>query len=258
MNILWYPRRVLAHWRDSKTMPMNPRHDDFYIVEFPKSGITWLSSILANVALIESGREEVASYTTAQLYVPDIHMTRDVGPVPYTCPPVRFIKSHARFNKGYIFLVYLVRHPLDVMKSFYRYNKDVGNDDSCSFDSFCRSKKRGIPAWRNHIRSWLVGRHVSQRLHLCRYEDLREDAFGEISQISDNFGWNLSPASIRAAVDRSSMDNMKQAEQLYRSCNPRYKMTFVGGKADFEVEEKTRIYIDTYCADELVLLGYTQ
>jgi hypothetical protein len=155
-------------------------------------------------------------------------------------------------------LVYLVRHPLDVMKSFYRFSKEQGKNDFHSFDSFCRSERRGVPAWRSHIRSWLVGEHVSQRLHLCRYEDLRQDAFGEILRISDNFGWNLSPDSIRAAIERSSMDNMKQAEQLYRSCNPRYKMTFVGGRADFEIDPKTIAYIDDYCRDELALLGYDQ
>jgi hypothetical protein len=65
MNIFRYPQRVLARRRDNKMMPKNPRHDDFYVVEFPKSGITWLTAILANVALIESGRKEIASYTTA-------------------------------------------------------------------------------------------------------------------------------------------------------------------------------------------------
>jgi hypothetical protein len=258
MKLIRNPQRLMQIRRDRETTPRNPQHNDFYIVEFPKSGITWLSTILANAALIESGRPELASYTSSLLYVPDIHITREVGPVPYDRPPVRFIKSHAPFNRYYTFLVYLVRHPLDVMKSYYRIDAEKGIEPEGSFDSFCRSAAKGIPAWRRHVRSWLAGPPISQRLHLCRYEDLREDASREISRISDNFGWNLSSDSIRTAVEHSSMEKMKEAEQLYRSCNPRYKMTFVGGKADFEVREQTRIYIDTYCSDELALLGYTQ
>jgi hypothetical protein len=237
-------------------MPKDPRHDDFYIVEFPKSGVTWLSTILANAALIESGRPELASFAATRLFVPDIHTTRDVGPVPYHRPPVRFIKSHAPFNPEYVFLIYLVRHPLNVMKSYYRFVREKGVESHGSFDSFCRSASKGVPAWRGHIRSWLTGPPISQRLHLCRYEDLRDDPMREISLISDNFGWNLSADTIRAAIDRSSMENMKKGEELYRSRNPRYKTTFVGGAADFEVDPKTIAYIDRYCRDELALLGY--
>jgi hypothetical protein len=258
MRFLRHPRRIRNTWRDRETTARIPWHNDFYVVEFPKSGITWLSTILANVALIESGRKERASYSAVQLYVPDIHVTRDVGPVPYDRPPVRFIKSHAPFNLNYVQLIYLVRHPLDVMKSYFRIDTEKGVTSYDSFDAFCRSEENGVPAWRNHVRSWLVGRAGAQRLHLCRYEELRQDAFREISRISDNFGWNISGDSIRAAIEDSSMENMKEGEQLYRSRNPRHTMTFVGGQADFEVEEKTRNYIDTFCADELALLGYTQ
>jgi len=77
---------VATFVRHQRTTVKNPQHNDVYVVEFPKSGVTWLSTILANMALISSGREEVASFTGLQIFVPDIHVTRDVGRVAHRTP----------------------------------------------------------------------------------------------------------------------------------------------------------------------------
>lgn len=256
MKFLRVPQRLASYWKNYKTTARAPQHNDVYIVEFPKSGVTWLSTILANVALIESGRKEVASFAAVHLFVPDIHQTRDIGPVPYDRPPVRMIKSHAEFNPNYPAVIYLARKPLDVMKSYFRFNHESGGPAFESFDSFCRSNEFGIPCWRRHVRSWLTGSVIGQRLHVCRYEDLFEDAFREIDSISKNFGWNISREAISEALRRSSMDQMRAAEDLYRTKNPRYTMRFVGGSNDFEIEASTVAYIEQQCRVELKLLGY--
>ena len=235
-----------------------PQHNDFYVVEFPKSGITWLSALLANMALIESGRREVASFNSAHLYVPDIHISRTIGAVAYASPPVRFIKSHARFNGNYIFVIYLVRHPLDVMKSSYRFNRESHGDIFGSFSDFCKSKKHGVTAWKSHVDSWLVGRVLAQRLHLVRYEDLLENAVQELKSISDNFGWNISDATLERSVDLSSMMSMKKNETLARARNPRYSMTFIGGLNDFEVRADTVEFVQDACTSQLRMLGYME
>lgn len=239
----------------AQTTASQPRHDDTYIVEFPKSGITWLSSIMANMALQSSNRGEVATFCSVHLHVPDIHATRDVGNVVYTVPPVRFIKSHAQFNPNYPFVIYLARHPVAVMKSYYRFAQVVTGDVG-SFDEFCRSEKRGAAAWSRHVRSWLTGRPIAQRLHVCRYEDLMADTAGEIQAICENFGWRIEEQAIEQAIKLSSLENMKRSEATYRARNPRYSLQFVGSKADIDVSESTIAYIKTTCEPEMRLLGY--
>lgn len=256
MKILRLLRRFANQIRYQKTTARMPRHNDVYIVEFPKSGITWLSSILANMALISSDRKEVASFTAAHLFVPDIHITRDIGPMVYDVPPVRMIKSHAEFNPNYVFVIYLVRNPLDVMKSYFRFNRENSGVRFSSFDDFCRSEKMGVPAWKRHVRSWFEGEVIAQRVHLCRYEDLINDAVSEVADISKNFGWNIDKRVIELAVSRSSVDEMKESERVYKSRNLRYTMSFVRGKGDFVIEEKTISYIKNECEGELILLGY--
>lgn len=255
-RILASVKRIKRRRGENKTLAIDGRANDFYIVEFPKSGVTWLSTILGSMALKASGRAESVTFPSSNLYVPDIHLTRSVGPVAYHVPPVRFIKSHAGFNSRYVFVIYLVRHPLSVMKSYYRFLKDLNANPHESFDSFCRSRKYGIRAWNAHVESWLGGRNVGQRLHLCRYEDLINDAHSEIMEINANFGWNISAAIIDQAVRDSSMQNMKKSEERYRSHNPRHSMHFVGGGGQFEVAESTVDYIQDEARVSLKLLGY--
>lgn len=242
--------------RYCETTAKKPQHNDVYIVEFPKSGITWISTILANMALISSGRKEIASFPAIQLYVPDIHVTRDVGGVAYDVPPVRLIKSHAEFNPNYVSVIYLARNPLDVMKSYFRFNKESSGMKFSSFDEFCRSETMGVPAWKRHVRSWFEGKVIVQRVHLCRYEDLINNPVAEIADISRNFGWNIDAQTIALAVSRSSVDVMKESERFYKSRNPRYTMSFVRGEGGFSVEDKTISYIKDECEEELRLLGY--
>ena len=46
--------RKIKDQKYNKLYPINPKHDDVYIVEFPRSGITWLSTLIANVNLLAS------------------------------------------------------------------------------------------------------------------------------------------------------------------------------------------------------------
>lgn len=247
------PYRVYKYCKDKKTTAKNPQHNDVYVVEFPKSGISWLCSLLSNIALIESGRKEIANFTSTGLYIPDIHVCRDISNVAYDKPPVRFIKSHAEFNQNYVFLIYLVRHPVDVMKSYYRFLFESGYDVD-SFDSFIRSGM-GVLAWKRHINSWLTGKVIAQRLHLCKYEDMIENPYFELRNIFENFGWDVSDHTIHESIKRSSISTMKSSEETFRNRNPRYTMNFVRG-GTLQAEEKSIQYIKYHCKNEIKMLNY--
>lgn len=240
---------------ERQLVPTHPQSNDFYLVEFPKSGVTWLSSLLANAALHASGRPEVATFASLGLYIPDIHHCRDIAAPAYTHPPVRFIKSHASYAYRYRYMIYLARHPLAVMKSYYKFLHQLGAPTG-SFESFCRSEVHGIPAWRHHVSSWLSDDYPAQRLHLIRYEDLMEDAAAQLEAVSENMGWNISKSSIEFAVEASHASRMKASEQRYRAHNPRYSMEFVRGKQDIETPQAVIDYINDSCKRELKLLNY--
>ena len=194
--------KVFRYYRNWRTTAADPRHSDTYLVEYPKSGVTWLSTLLANAALIQSERKEVANFVTSRLYVPDIHLSRNIGPAVHVSPPVRFIKSHAERNDNYIFVIYLVRKPISVLRSYYRFLNDHRVNPYADFDAFCRSEKYGVSAWKKHVRSWLEGADRGRVIHVVRYEDLVFDAYNELSVLNGNFGWGLDDKVMAAAVSR--------------------------------------------------------
>ncbi|MFT7460163.1 MAG: hypothetical protein ACI909_002851 [Planctomycetota bacterium] len=256
MKTLSFIKRKIQFLKDAKTTARFPRHSDFYVVDFPKSGVTWLSTILANISLIESNRKEIASFSQAHLFVPDIHVSRDVSDVAYDRPPVRFIKSHAMFNRNYIFVIYLVRHPLNVMKSYYNFSREIQGDTFGNFHEFCLNPKFGISAWKFHVNSWLRGETINQRLHLIRYEDMVSNTYDELERLSVNFGWNFSSENIEKAISFSSIQKMTESERLYKLKNPRYNITFVKNNVDLEITDETLEFIRSSCVKELGMLDY--
>jgi len=254
MSIKRWVKKIVTQYRYAETTVANPKHNDLYIVEFPKSGITWLTTLLANLALKASGREEVATYYSIAQFVPDVHQTRDVGGCAFERPPVRMIKSHSEFNPNYVSVIYLVRNPLAVMKSWYRFNIDHGVDVPL-FGEFIRSSKYGVNRWKRHVDSWLVGKVSAQRLHLIKYEDLIVDPLLELRALSDNLGWQISEKCLRESISLSSIESMKCGEELYREKDPKYVLNFVKG-GDIEVDLRDIEYISSSCEEQLKLLGY--
>lgn len=252
LNKLIKLTRERNHYKTTASMS---RHNDIYVVEFPKSGITWLSVLLANISLLASGRTEIATFASVRWYVPSIYHTRNIGNMIYDKPPVRFIKSHAEFNPNYVVTIYLVRHPLPVMKSYYRYLIEFGKKIG-SFDAFIRSHRYGIPAWKRHVNSWCTGGMLNQHIILIRYEDLIEDAARELQRVNQLYGWEIDSSLINKAVGLASVESMKNNERLLRDINPRYTINFVRGELNIKINEKQKFYIKDECREELRLLKY--
>jgi hypothetical protein len=83
-------------------VPRNPKHDDIFIVEFPKSGITWLSNIIGNIELLLNNKKENITYYNVVKYIPDIHQVRN-APINRFSDRT-FIKSHLKYNRRGKFL----------------------------------------------------------------------------------------------------------------------------------------------------------
>lgn len=251
--------KIIRQVRDQRKMPLNPQHNDFYLVEFPKSGITWLSCLLANMALSASGRKEIASFYGISQFVPDIHKTRYIADPVFNVPPVRFIKTHHSYSSDYIFIIYLTRNPLSVMKSYYRYTSEHGKQWK-DFDSFVRDKHYGIRAWKRHVSSWISPKELIHRIHLIRYEDLIDNTHNELKEISTNFGWNIEDIHINHAVQTSNLINMKSSEEMGKRRNPSYsQLNAVDGSSmfpSFVIQKSTRNYIFDECASIMNILNY--
>ena len=238
-------------------LPREQFSNDFHIVEFPKSGITWLSLLLANMCLHSSGSKHVATFASVRNYIPDLNASRHALGHEFESPQVRFYKSHSQFEPGMIHVIYVTRHPRDVMRSYHRYLTGLGkySDD---LEAFCANPDFGVEAWREHVNSWLTVKvNVGNRfLHLIRYEDLLADPAQELHILSRNFGWSIAGEVIAQAVEASSRDAMREQEALARHRNPGYNLEFVSGQKYAAMPDALARRVGNACRKECELLGY--
>lgn len=190
-------------------------------------------------------------------YIPDLDATRNALAHEFGSPPVRFYKSHSRFDPEMAQVIYVVRHPRDVMRSYHRYmtGLDLYSD---SIEAFCHHPDFGIEAWKQHVNSWLANHvNVGNRfLHLVRYEDLLDDTHEELRSLARNFGWHIEDEVISKSVEVSSRNAMRRQEAIARKRNPGYELEFVSKGSHETVPTSVEQRIERVCGDECRLLGY--
>lgn len=208
----------LINSRHYRLIPYNPLHDDLYIVEFPKSGITWLSVLMANVHLKCSDLNTKANFYNVRDYIPDIHQTRSLKNNILNSPGFRVIKSHSEYNPLYKKIIYLVRDPRDVMVSYYFFTRNL-NMFNGTISEFIRSELFGIDAWVRHIGAWVDYVNVAQFINFIRYEDMKADPKIILERIYKLHGLTISDDYYEYAIKQSCFEEMKRGEQYYREGN---------------------------------------
>lgn len=244
-------RSVLAH---------GPRGDDLYIVEFPKSGITWLRFLVANTNLLLSGDTRTATFFNLNDLVPDIHANRWIGPPLLSVPGFRCIKSHATYNRFYSKAVYLVRDPRHVMPSYYSFLTQLGWYDG-TLDRMIEHPQFGIDSWRRHVEGWLNNPRPAHAFIHVRYEDLLADTGAVLARLYRLFGYELDGDVIAAAVERSSLERMRKDEAQFSAGHPAHaNLKFVrkdgAGGSRFALSPDNLHRIEEVAGPLMRLLGY--
>ena len=237
---------------------LEPSSRDFYICEFPKSGVTFLTVLIANALLIANGYRARATFASVRNYIADLCVGEQVTSHTFQDPPTRFYKIHSVFSPQFIHSLYLVRHPVDVMASNLRYAIGRGWWQSDKTEDFLDHPILGIEAWKRHVQGWLVDNSFASDvifIHLLRYEDLVANSEKELRAIDANFGWQLPEDAITGAVEAASRENMRIQEATYRQHNPNHQFEFVSPSGS-EVAPDFRQRIMASCDKELQLLGY--
>jgi Sulfotransferase domain len=178
----------------------------------------------------------------------------------------RLIKTHEPYRKEYRRALYLVRDMRDVIFSQFSREKELGilyNEFDDYLERFLRGRISGFGAWQNHVFSWL-GSPLAQRgdLLVLRFEDMRRNMEGAISEILDFLGTPRDAESIRAAIAGNTLDKMRekenQAERLHKSDREEGRFVrkgSVGGWREKLTDDQLRL-IDRLAGPALARMGY--
>lgn len=217
MNLFTVPKfaiRKIREYKCQQSAPLEMRHDDVYLVSFPRSGNIWLSFMLANLMIKQNNLKREVNIFNIREFIPDIYVSRYIPQKLKFEPFPRIIKSHEKYNLCYKRVIWLIRDPRDVMVSYWHFYKKF-YVKQIALSDFIRSKKFGIRAWIKHTKSWLNA-PPDIRIVLVKYEDLKRDPKRELLNILKHLGILVSEEIIDKAVEESSFEKMKRIEKETR------------------------------------------
>lgn len=209
----------LDQWQARAVLPRPVNDSDLFLVEFPRSGITWLSFLIANAMLVLGGDPRRATFLNIQDFVPDIHVRARLPGSPLGHVGYRVIKSHAPYTPCYKKLFYLVRDPRHVMASYYAFLTGLGGF-SGSIEALVEHRRYGIDAWCAHVEGWLTRVAPGISMAIIRYEDLLADPAAELGHCLAELGWPVGEGQMAEIVACSDLGAMREAEARYNSRHP--------------------------------------
>ncbi len=185
---------------------------------FPKSGVTYLSSLLFHTFFDGANPDDIE-----RRYVVDIHINDCSKAIGHENRV--FLKNHyARDDTGATCpvisrAIYLIRDPIDIMRSAYDFLKLVGaSSASMSLDEFAeewvRTSGSGFEfsgTWPHHVRSWLEQDELP--MLLVRYTDLVDHPSEQLGRLFDFLDLQPPDAAIEHAIACSSMGAMRAREE---------------------------------------------
>lgn len=194
-----------------------PKLKAIALAAFPKSGVTYLSSLLFYSFFPAAKPEDIE-----RSYVIDIHGN------PWENAEAHsdriFLKTHFAYPEHVKAVgrpektIYLVRDPLDIMNSAYDFHRLLDNafaEDRNSFvDRWIASGGGDFDVagpWMHHANSWT--RQSDVPVLVIRYSALVDRPEEELDRIFSFLGFRPEAALIYAAVSNSSMKAMREREE---------------------------------------------
>ncbi|KAL2921958.1 Cytosolic sulfotransferase 15 [Bienertia sinuspersici] len=220
------------------------KETDIYIASIPKTGSTWLKSLLysivnrSNQAISESPllthhpqqlvySLETDIYSEAFDYPRPHHLDELVSPrllsthVPYTSLPESIKTSDCR-------ILYICRNPFDTLVSSYHFHiayiKNFINKEDLvipsfedTFEDFCEGIILFGPFFEHVLGYWKMSLEQPDKVLFLKYEDLKEDPAYHLKRVADFIGMSFSPQEesegvIKQIVDLCSIKTMKELD----------------------------------------------
>lgn len=187
---------------------------DVFLASYPKSGNTWLKFMLASLL---AGRE--IGFDHEPDLVPPVGAHARAGPL--LADGGRLVKSHEPYSALYVRsprrAIYVLRDGRDAAVSYYYAFLRRGWYDgpfSGFLGLFLAGRVDGYGTWERHVRSWLSSPLAGDGgLLLVRYEDLLEDARGELGRVAGFLGVEARTEELDRAVERNTIERMRSREQ---------------------------------------------
>lgn len=230
---------------------------DIYVVSFPKSGRTWLRTILGTVLQLRFGTDAVDPSSIHHMWkldsrVPRFTFTHDVNAHLTASGEVRWNGDVYGGKKT----ILLVRDPRDTIVSLYfEMTKRVHAFDG-TISTFIRQDIGGIASLVAFLNDWHRNRGRLQRSHLVCYEDIHASPVRTIAAVLEFAGiGGVTDETIERAVELCSFDAMRRMELSGSVPHVRLRPGDIADPESYKVRRgKVGGYADTLSAADCAFL----
>ena len=180
-----------------------------YIAAFPRSGSTWLRTILVNILEPEAhGNPDVFNAR-----IPAVSI-RNASIINRLNSP-RLIMTHSCWRPSIEKVVYLVRDGRDAFISSYHYHV-TREGQAMPLEDYYQLYRREIygRTWQQHTESFLLSGHqvLGSNLLKLRFDELKLDTLNCIKMVCAFLDIDADDDSIEHAVEYASLENAKKIE----------------------------------------------
>lgn len=200
---------------------LNPVDPDICLVSYPKCGRTWISYMLhrylEHAAIEAKDFRDKSLFALSQTTV--LKLVHDQGnwvPAPPRLDRLEFNREKYADKR----IVFLVRDPRDVLVSSWyhlKYRERIYNGD---LSAFVREKLVGIEKIVAFMNLWLAHRnHVSGFL-LVMYEQLHENAVGQLTTLLEFTGIDVDPEAVKRSAEDAVFEKMQKEEKNHTNASP--------------------------------------
>jgi hypothetical protein len=194
-----------------------PRHDDIYVVSYPKSGTT-----LAQMMLYQLTSDGRMDFPHISVVSPWFEVAVRSGSFEHLerLPSPRVLKSHLLAKQMSNLegrFIYLARNVYDIALSSYYHRCLVSGLEyelGAYLDEFIAGEVTMFGSWFEHIASWWPRRNENNVLFLL-YEEVISDPEATVRRVARFCKLEVDEETIVRTVERSSFSFMKRYEHLF-------------------------------------------
>lgn len=219
-----------------------------WLASYPKSGNTWMRSLLANYFMPPGQAPDINNlrrFTTADVRQ-DFFDKANGGPfsspnvadwlrvrpkalalIAGSKPGTHFVKTHCQAVRyeGQDLIppqltagaIYMLRNPFDLAPSFARHQSadiDTAIERMCNPDAMMGTDtgiRDALGRWDDHIRSWVEAPGLPR--HVVRYEDMLTQAPKTVRGLLKFLSVEPNSAKLAKAIKATSFKNLKKQEE---------------------------------------------
>ena len=233
------------------------REDDSYIAAFPRSGSTWLRTILVNI--LDPSAESNPDVFNARIPAVSVRNAKLINALESP----RIIMTHSNWRPSINRAVYLVRDGRDAFVSSYHYHV-TRQGIELTIDDYYERYINGVygQTWENHVHAWLEKGMVKLDgdFMLIRFEDLKADTTECVTGICDYLNIDSDARGIERSIEEASLDKAKSIERSRQGEITNNNASFYrsGGTAQWDSPEYETVItrFEEHAQRALSLAGY--